>query len=88
MLNIFIALKETTNCNTKPVVMLNSPGSTTVTLERQKDSGFRWLHRKVCDRLNEMISLSNQHLALIYLICFILSIDKFGILPKNYQIVP
>lgn len=46
MLNIFIALKETTNYNTKPVVMLNSPGSTTVTLERQKDSGFRCLHRK------------------------------------------
>lgn len=46
MLNIFIALKETTNYNTKPVVMPNSPGSTTVTLERQKDSGFRWLHTK------------------------------------------
>lgn len=54
MLNIFIALKETTNYNTKPVVMLNSPGSTTVTLERQRIQGSAGyigrhvsLHRKV-----------------------------------------
>lgn len=33
VLNTFVALKEATGCSTKPVMMLNSPGSTIMTLE-------------------------------------------------------
>ena len=37
--------------------MLNNPGSTTVSLERQKDSGFCCLHGKACHRVSFLISL-------------------------------
>ena len=46
--------------------MLNNPGSTTVDLERQENSGFCCLHGKACHS-----ELSNQHLTLICLDCFI-----------------
>lgn len=38
------------------------------------------------DRVSKVSSLSQQHLALIHLVCFITTIDKFGTLLKNIRL--